>query len=184
MDVRTSGADDFRRLAAKFRAAGKDGAAIRLKLTKTIQKRLERITSEQKAAALAMNVKGVKGAGTARRQSFHEAARLRGRNVRKRKGGYGLRASTAHAIKSKVNYTGRKLGARVYVDASGLPPSQRKLPRHLDNPRGWRHPVYGNRAKWVRQVGEPYFSKPIERHREQTRREVKSDVDEVMRTLK
>lgn len=184
MDVRTSGADDFKRLAAKFKAAGKDGAAIRKKLTATIQKRVSRIVEEQKSAALSMKVKGVKGSGTARRQGFHEAARLRGRNVRARKGGYGLRASVARSIKSKVNYTGRKLGARVLVDASAMPPSQRRLPKHLDNPRGWRHPVYGNRAKWVQQFGEPYFSRPISRHRDAVVREIKDDIDQVMRTLK
>lgn len=199
MDVRTSGAEDFKRLSAKFRAAGANGAAIRKATTATVQKRLARITDEQKSAALnvKMTVKSnapnarVRNStksigGTRRREAFHQSARLRGRNVRARVGGYGLRASTARAIKSKVNYTGRKLGARVLVDPSAMPPSQRRLPRHLDNPRGWRHPTFHNRTSrgWVTQYGEPYFSSPIERHRDEVRREIKADVDEVMRTLK
>lgn len=184
MDVRTSGAEDFKKLAAKFKAAGANGAAIRKKTTATVQKRLSRITDEQKSAALNMKVKGVQGGGTRRREGFHEAKRLRGKKPRAPKGGHGLRASTARAIKSKVNYTGRKLGARVLVDPSAMPPSQRRLPRHLDNPRGWRHPVHGHRDRWVKQVGEPYFSGPIAKHREAVRREIKSDIDEVMRTLK
>lgn len=186
MDVRTSGADDFKRLAAKFKAAGKDGAAIRKKLTATIQKRLAQITNEQKSMAVGMEVEGVRGSGTTRRRQFHESARLRGKNVRTRKGGYGLRASTARAVKSKVNYTGRKLGARVYVDSSAMPPSQRNLPKHLDNPKGWRHPTFNNRTAkgWVRQHGEPYFSKPIAQQRDLVRREIKADIDDVMRTLK
>lgn len=197
MDVRVSGADDFKRLAAKFKAAGKDGAAVRKKLTATIQKRLSRITDEQKAAALRvkMHVKsstdnkrrGVKSTGgTKRRQAFHEAARLRGRKPRAPKGGHGLRAATARAVKSKVNYTGRKLGARVFVDPSAMPPSQRSLPKHMDNPRGWRHPTFKNRTGrgWVTQYGEPYFSGPIAKYRDAVRREIKNDIDEVMRTLK
>lgn len=184
MEVFVSGADDFKKLAAKFKAAGKNGAAIRKKLTATIQKRLTRITAEQKAAAKDMKVKGVKGFGSARRQAFHEAKSLRGKKARARRGGYGLRASVARAIKSKVNYTGRKLGARVLVDPSAMPPSQRRLPRHLDNPRGWRHPVWGHPDIWVGQKGEPYFSRPISRHREAVRREIKNDIDEVLRTLK
>lgn len=199
MDVRISGADDFRRLAVKFKAAGANGAAIRKKLTATIQKRLARIIDEQKSMAANMRItvksnapnarvrKGVKSiGGTRRREAFHQSARLRGRNVRARRGGYGLRASTARAIKGKVNYTGRKLGARVLVDPSAMPPSQRRLPRHLDNPRGWRHPTFHNRTArgWVTQYGEPYFSEPIERHRDEVRREIKADIDEVMRTLK
>ena len=184
MEVRISGVDDFKRLAAKFRAAGAGGAAIRKATTKAIQGRLSRITEEQKSAVMAMRVRGVRGSGTARRRGLHEAARLRGRKVRARKGGYGLRASTARGIKSKVSYTGRKLGARVLVDPSALPPSQRKLPRHLDSPRGWRHPVYGNRSRWVSQYGEPYFSGPISRHRVAVARDIKADIDQVMRTLK
>lgn len=197
MDVRVSGADDFKRLAARFKAAGKDGAAVRKTLTKTIQKRLAVITAEQKAAALSMKmtVKSSTGnkrrrststGGTKRRQAFHEAARLRGRRPRAPKGGHGLRAATARAIKSKVNYTGRKLGARLIVDPSAMPPSQRRLPRHLDNPRGWRHPTFNNRTSrgWVTQHGEPYFSTPIARHRDVVRREIKADIDEVLRTLK
>lgn len=197
MDVRVSGADDFKRLAAKFKAAGANGAAIRKATTKTIQKRLSLITEEQKAMALRIKMRtksntdntrrrSTSTGGTKRRQAYHEAARLRGRKPRAPKGGHGLRAATARAIKSKVNYTGRKLGARVLVDASAMPPSQRKLPRHMDNPRGWRHPTFKNRTSrgWVTQYGEPYFSQPIARHRAAVARDIKNDIDEVMRTLK
>lgn len=181
MDVRTSGGQDFKHLGQRFRAAGRDGAEVRKALTKTIQKELEVIVSEQKRMALGMKVKGATGTGTRRRQAFHEAAALRGRKVRARKGGYGLRAAVAQGIKSKVSYSGRKLGARLTVEVTHLPPSQRNLPRHLDRPKGWRHPVYGNRDVWVAQVGEPYFSEPIERHHSQVKRKVRAAVNDVMR---
>ncbi len=183
MEVRASGGEDFKRLGAKFRAAGKDGAEIRKALTKTVQGHLNTIISEQKAAAVGMKVKGVKGRGTLRRSAFHQSASLRGRKARARKGGYGLRAAVAQGIKGKVSYTGKKLGARITVETSHLPPSQRTLPRHLDNPRGWRHPVWGNREVWVKQVGEPYFSGPIERHLPEVRRDIRAAVDDVMRRL-
>lgn len=184
MEVTIDGGDNFKRLAAKFRAAGKNGAAIRKATTKTIQKSLSRITTEQKSEVNRLRIKGTKGKGTKRRQAFHESARLRGKNVRTRKEGYGLRATTARGIKSKVVYTGRKLGAKVLVDTRHFPPSQRTLPRHLDNPRGWRHPLFGNRSKWYGQKGGPYFSGPIARHRASVARDVKTAVDHVMRTLK
>jgi len=183
VDVQVSGGEAFKRLGQRFRAAGRDGAEMRKALTKTIQKYLDVIVREQKAAAVGMKVKGVKGRGTLRRQSFHQSASLRGRKVRARKGGYGLRAAVAQGIKGKVSYSGRKLGARITVETSHMPPSQRNLPRHLDNPKGWRHPVFGDRETWVKQVGEPYFSGPIERHLAQVRRDIRAAVDDVMRRL-
>lgn len=183
MDIRMSGGEDFKRLGQRFRAMGRDGAEMRKTLTKTVQKHLDVIVREQKAAALGMDVKGVKGRGTSRRQAFHQSAALRGKKVRARKGGYGLRAAVAQGIKGKVSYSGRKLGARISVETSHLPPSQRNLPKHLDNPRGWRHPVWGNRKVWVRQVGEPYFSEPIERHQAEVRRDIRAAVDDLLRRI-
>lgn len=184
MEIRTNGGDDFRQLAGKFKRAGANGAAIRKALTKRIQSLLKVITDEQKRDLLAMQVRGVGGRGGTRRAGFAAAQAARRKRPRKVSGGFGLRASTARAIKSKVNYTGFKIGARISVDPSALPPSQRRLPRHLDNPDGWRHPVWGNRDVWAQQFGSPYFSGPISRHRHQVRRDVRDAVNDVMRTLK
>lgn len=184
MEIVASGGEDFKRLGQRFRAAGKDGAAVRRAATKRMQQFLRKITDEQKREILGLKVKGVRGNGTTRRQAFHEAAALRGKKVRARREGHGLRAQTARGIKSKVSWSGRKLGARVSVETSHLPPSQRTLPRHLDNPRGWRHPLWGNRKRWYGQVGGPYFSGPIERHRVTVKREIKEEIDNLMRTLK
>ncbi len=189
MDVRTNGGDDFAALARKFRAAGANGAAIRKKLTATIQKRLKRITDEQAQALDAMKVKSARGKGSKRREQFLAAAASRkldrtGRKTRAARGGHSLRATIKRGIKSKVAYTGYKLGARISIETGHMPPSQRKLPRHLDNPRGWRHPVWGNRENWVHQYGAPWFRGPIAKHRVSIRREVQHDVNEVMRTLK
>lgn len=184
MEVVSNGGEDFKRLGARFRAAGKDGAAIRRVTTKRIQALMAKIVADQKAAVMALDVKGVKGKGTLRRQAFHEAAALRGKKVRARRGGYGLRAQVARGIKSKVSWSGRKLGARISVDTAQFPPSQKNLPRHLDNPRGWRHPVWGNRKVWVGQVGGPYFSGPIQRWRNTVRREIQDEITQLLRTLK
>lgn len=187
MQISSNGGADFRALAAKFRNAGARGAAIRKATTAAIQKSLALITDDQKTEIMAWETGGSAGRGTARRQAFTEArARRRfertGRTSRARKE-HSLRSYIRAAIKSRVAYTGRRIGAKVFVDASALPPSQRTLPQHVDSKRGWRHPVWGNRRKWVRQQGIPYFSRPIERHREQVRREVQAAVDHVMRTL-
>lgn len=183
MNVTSNGGEAFERLGRMFRQAGKDGAEIRKALTKEIQAELGTITREQKAMALGMKIRGTEGRGSLRRQAFREAAGLRGRRVRAAKGGYGLRAQVARGIKSKVSYSGRKLGARITVDTVQFPPSQRNLPKHLDSPRGWRHPVWGNRQNWVGQKGEPYFSVPIERHIKDVRAAIVRAVDNVLRRL-
>lgn len=179
MEVRSNGGEDFRRLGVKFRAAGKDGAAMRKALTAAIRKELDKITAEQKRRAIGMRVKGVRGKGSSRRESYHQAHRKRAA-----RGGHGLRASVARGIKSKVSYSGRKLGARVSADPSGLPQSQRKLPRYLNKPKGWRHPVWGNRERWVQQVGEEYFTEPIERLKPEVQKAVYRAVYEVLEQLK
>lgn len=178
MEVWSNGGADFKALGRKFRAAGKDGAAIRKATTKTIRSHLQRIVDEQKHEALTMNVKGTRGRGALRREQFHGARRKRAQ-----RGGYGLRSAVARGIKSKVAYTGFKLGARIVADSAAMPASQRKLPRYLNRKRGWRHPVWGHRDRWVDQVGEPYFDDPIRRHRRQVRKDVEATVNDVMRTL-
>lgn len=178
MEVRSNGGEDFAELGRRFKAAGENGAAIRKATTKAVQAKLAKIVDEQQRTARSMAVKGVKGRGTARRDQFNS------KRKRALKGGHGLRASVARGIKSKVSYTGRKLGARITVDPKGLPQSQRKLPRYLNRPKGWRHPVWGNRERWVEQHGEPYFDDPIRRHRDEVRKAVQDEVNNVMRTLK
>jgi hypothetical protein len=185
--ITSNGGSDFRDLAAKFKAAGAHGAAVRKASTKAIQGHLKKITDEQKAEIMDWRPGGVSGRGEVRRRQFTEAqaARQFARSGRRRRprASHSLRSYIRGAIKSRVAYTGRRIGARIFVDPQALPPSQRQLPKHVDNPRGWRHPVWGHRDRWVRQAGTPYFSGPIERRRSQIERDVQAEVDKVMRTL-
>lgn len=175
MEIRSDGGSDFRLLAGRFKAAGTDGAAIRKALTKTIQVELKKLIADQKREALAMKVKGTRGRGSARRALSDKSKRGRP---------HGLRATVARSIKSRVSYTGRKIGARVYVDKGQFPNSQRKLPRSLNRPTGWKHPTWGHRDRMVQQIGEPFFDRPIKRHRDEIRKAVDAAVTEVLRTLK
>lgn len=179
MEIRSNGGVDFAALGKRFRAAGANGAVIRKALTKAIQAELKKIIAEQQRRARAMRVKGVKGRGSNRRESFTAVRRKRAQ-----RGGYGLRETTARSIKSRVSYSGRKVGARIYVDSSVFPQSQRRLPRSLNSPRGWRHPVWGHRDRWVAQKGEEYFDDPIRDHRGAVRKAVYMAVDDTMRKLR
>ena len=203
MEISFSDRGQFAQLAAKFRAAGKNGAAVRKALTATIQKELKSVAEDIKTEAREMTIVGERtgrrvrfsaGFGTQPRERFDVAkelrrqavAALKGKKARARRGSTptGLRERLAHSVKTKVQYTGFRMGAKVYIEVSNFPASQRKLPRHLNNPRGWRHPVFGHRDRWVRERGEPYFDRPILRHRDRVRRSVALAVNEVMRTLK
>lgn len=186
MDVRATGADDFRALAAKFKAAGKDGAAIRKATTATIQSHLRKTVAKIRAKASGMKVKGSRGRGSLRREQFTKA-----RHPKSRRHEHGLRASVARGVKSRVSYTGFKVGARIFVDSSGLPQSQRRLPRYLNARGGWRHPVFKRRTGkgrlvdvWVRQIGEPYFDGPIREDKAALRRDIDATVNAVLRRLR
>lgn len=77
-----------------------------------------------------------------------------------------LRANIASATGASVSAGEKKTALAFRVSARQLPPSQRKLPRRWDNESGWRHPVFGNRNNWVKQVGHPYFRKTIYERRD------------------
>lgn len=78
-----------------------------------------------------------------------------------------LREQIAKASGSSVSASDKKVALAFRVRAGNLPPSQRKLPRRWDKPGGWRHPVYGNRNVWVKQVGNPYFSSTIRKSKDE-----------------
>lgn len=179
MDVRTNGGADFRKLAGAFKRAGKDGAMIRKQLTAVIQSELKIIVTEIRHEVESIDSKGFKSGGHARRESYHLAHRKRAA-----RGGYGLRASIARAVTSRVQYTGRKIGARVHVDGSKLPQSQRNLPDRFNDIHGWYHPTFGHKNRSVKQVGGPYFDKPIERNVDRVKANVRQAVEMVMRGLK
>lgn len=85
----------------------------------------------------------------------------------------GLRARVAAGVRVQP---GRQ-GVRIVATA---PLGERGLPRGLDNgPRGWRHPVYGNRDVWVQQRGGSWFREPIAEEHDSVERRL-TDVLEQM----
>lgn len=203
MEILFDDRGSFGQLAGRFKAAGRDGAAIRRALTATIQHELKAVVTDIQAEARSMTIVGKRtgtrirashGRGSQRRAQYDQGLEMRrqakavaaGRAYRARRATVptGLRARIAHATKSRVQYTGRRLGAKVYVDGAMFPQSQRKLPRHLNNPAGWRHPVWGHRERWAGEVGEPYFDRPVRRHEARIRPAVAKAVNDVLRRLR
>lgn len=89
-----------------------------------------------------------------------------------------LRSNIANATGSAVSSAPDKVSLSFKVRASQLPPKQRKLPRRWDAEGGWKHPVFGNRKIWVKQVGNPYFRKTIFRRKDDVTSAVIDAMDE------
>lgn len=85
----------------------------------------------------------------------------------------GLRARLAAGVRPEDTPS----GVRIVASAE---PGERALPRGMDNgPRGWRHPVYGNRDVWVQQRGGSWFREPISESGDEVERQL-TDVLEQM----
>jgi hypothetical protein len=73
-----------------------------------------------------------------------------------------LRATIAGAIRISVRTTSPP-GARLWIDRGQLPPDMRNMPNVINSgskgapPGRIRHPVFGNRSKWVNQMATPPF---------------------------
>lgn len=175
------GGPEFAAFTRRLQRAG-NGREIRQWMTRKLREVGRPVVIDIQAAVRAIQVRGTAGRGSQRRAGFQKARGLRG--------GSGLRATVARGAKLSIRLTGKDVGMRVYMDNSHMPRSQRNLPAHLNNPRGWRHPVFRRRTKggqvvnvWVRQVGEPYFDRVIQRHRNRVLAAAKEAVDEAIQEI-
>ncbi len=199
VDVRITGANQLHELSKRLKAADK---TLPAKLRKAIRQGTAPAVSATKQAITTLPVKGSRGGGRKQRSTHTGDAavgRLKARAAKTQMGEAdlaaregkardraqrraGLRQSIAAAIKVEIK-TGSRAAVRIKVDEKKLPPDQQTLPRRLDDPRGWRHPVFGDREVWVRQQGGPWFESTIRRHLDATRKAVLAAMDEVAREL-
>ncbi|MFE6846569.1 hypothetical protein [Streptomyces sp. NPDC057686] len=93
----------------------------------------------------------------------------------------GLRRRVAAGVGMRVS-TSRNPGIR--VTTSMRDPSEASLPHHLDDPRGWRHPVFGNRHVWVTQhTGGAWFSRTIADGRDDIARDLHGVLERAAETV-
>jgi hypothetical protein len=170
------GNQEMQRLTRRWRQAA-DGRDLRQRWARELRDAGRDVVADMQQTIRTMNVRGVRGGGRKRRSQFNAARRLRGSS--------GLRATVARGVKQSIRTTGAEVGWRIFVDNSHMPRSQRNLPAHLDNPRGWRHPTFGRRGSgdWARQFGTPYFDVTVARHRRRLVRVVWVATDEHVRGL-
>lgn len=179
MEARIINSATWRQLGRDLKAAV-NGKEVRKALTRGMQSEVRPAVADVKRAVKAIAVKGVKGHGTRRRERSYAVRFPKGRL---KPGAFGLRASVARTIKSRVKYSGNTVGVRVYSDAFAMPNKQRRLPAHLNNPRGWRHPVWGNRENWAKQVGQPYFDVTLAKHAPRVRAAAIRYVNDALREI-
>lgn len=96
----------------------------------------------------------------------------------------GLRAGIAAGVGIRVADGGRK-GATVRIVAAPTHlPANRKPMVKVFNQKSWRHPVFGNRFKWTRQEGHPYFGDVIYGHRDAIRTAIVRAVEQAQTDLR
>ena len=94
----------------------------------------------------------------------------------------GTREAIARGVALKIS-TATK-GGGVTVAASGRHlPTDRKAMLRAYNSDSFRHPVYGNRKRWVRQQGNPFFRSVIAEHGVQLRIAVQKALFEAAEAL-
>lgn len=91
----------------------------------------------------------------------------------------GLRRQLAAATQLSI----RKDGVRFWVSSARMDPDKISLPRNMDKPKGWRHPVFGDRQTWVHQTGHPWFKSTIEHHAEDFRQACVDAIDRIAKEL-
>lgn len=95
-----------------------------------------------------------------------------------------LRATIADAVRLSVR-TSSNPGARVWVDRSALPSDLKNMPYVLNSSNGRiRHPVFGNKKRWVNQWTTPlWWDKVVRAHTPRMKTEVARVLDDVRRQL-
>lgn len=94
-----------------------------------------------------------------------------------------MRATIADAIRISVRTSAGGAGARVWVDQGRLPQDLKKVPGVINTGR-IRHPVFGNRRRWVQQNAAPlWWDRTVRTHTPRMEREVARVLDDVRRRL-
>ena len=128
-----------------YKSIGQVSPEIQKAMRKRLNAAAKPIVAEVKQAALALPSK-VENGGT---QEGYE-------NL------FSLRRAIASSVKSRFNGTGRSGVLQIRVSTSefmALSGRPRTIPYYLEGrKRRWRHPVFGNKDKWVDQEARPFLA--------------------------
>lgn len=161
---RTEGGEQLRRLAKRLKAAG-NAKELEKNMTRRIRKAAIPLTRDMRAAVRAVEVSSTKG-GHARPDNST--------NLRNR-------------VASAIRVSTALRGIRVYVSGKAVGPYGSTLALYLDAELAffskWRHPVFGNKEKWVTQTGQPWFYVTARKHYWRFQQEVREAIDDTLEKL-
>ncbi|GIH27612.1 hypothetical protein Aph01nite_59220 [Acrocarpospora phusangensis] len=167
-----AGTEELVALARRLKETGQK--ELHKELGKAVRKVSTPIVGDLKQAVKAIPVTGSRGRGSRARAEFDldRMKKLTEKNALRAASRAGLRDTIARAIRSDLKLSGRSPGVKISVKSQMLPQDQRSLPKKLDSPNGWRHPVFGNRENWVNQNGRPWWMTTIKPHADKARDEI------------
>lgn len=162
MRIKVEGAARFREAARLCREA--DRADLRRELVKGMRAAGREILDDQRAEVRGLPVRGERfyRYGVKRVVGKDGSTRQVRARYRPNTRSTGLRDRVARSLALELKSTGRAR-VRFVAKPEKMPADERNMPRNLDNPKGWRHPVYGNTEMWVAQFGGSWFWPPIKR---------------------
>ncbi|WP_330348173.1 hypothetical protein [Streptomyces sp. NBC_00582] len=164
-DVRILNTGSLLELSRRLRAAG--GENIRQSMHRRIRRAAEPLRDDLQASIRGLNI------------------RSQGRSTRP--GGPSpntepLRETIAAAIRISVR-TGSSPGATVWIDKGRMPPDLKNVPEQLNSGR-LRHPVFGNKRRWVNQYASPpWWNTVVRQHTPRIEQEVARILDDVRRRI-
>jgi hypothetical protein len=163
-DVRILNTGSLLELSRRLRTAG--GPRLRNNMGRRIRRAAEPLHRDLQSSMRGLNIRSQGGGGRS------------GPTLNERP----LRETIAAAIRISVRTTGNP-GATVWIDKGRLPPDMRNIPDRLNEGR-LRHPVFGNRRRWVNQYASPpWWDDVVRQHRPRMEQEVARILDDVRRSL-
>lgn len=162
MAVRIEGANQLEQLAARLGEADK---AVRKNLVTGLRAATKPVVAEIRGTVKGPGG-GSRGSG-AQARAAHRLSRSKSTRASAAKSAEkrsGLRATIAAATGSSVTSSADRVNVTFRVKSSQLPPDQKTLAKRWNSAKGWRHPVWGHRDRYVQQSGRPYFDSVIRRN--------------------
>lgn len=102
-----------------------DGKKLRRDLAKNIRQALDPAVDDIKSALMSFGHSGLPAVGG------------------------GLGEAIAKGVRAEARLSGQSTGARIRMRRTPGIRGFTHAPRRLNSPKGWRHPVFGNRETWV-----------------------------------
>lgn len=164
-DIRITGTGSLLELQRRLRAAGHEN--IRASMQRRLRHAAEPLKDDLQSAIRGLNI-----------SSQGRRGRPGGPSPTTRP----LRATIAEAIRISVRTSGNP-GAKVWLDKGRMPPDLKSVPDRLNEGR-LRHPVFGNKRRWVQQNATPlWWDNPVRKHTPRMEREAARVLDDVRRRL-